>query len=396
MFKKILIANRGEIACRIIKTAKKMGIATVAVYSEADRDALHVGLADEAVLLGPAPSRESYLVADKIIAACKATGAEAVHPGYGFLSENEGFARRVEEEGIVFIGPKHYSIAAMGDKIASKKLANAGQGQHHPGLERGHRDGRARGRDRARHRLPGDDQGQCRRRRQGPARRVQRQGSVRELHHLPQRGQGQLRRRPCLHREVHRAAAPHRDPGARRRARQRGLPARARVLDPAPAPEGDRGGAFALHQRRHAPGDGRAGGGAGPGRALPERGYGGVRGRQGPELLLPGDEHPAAGGAPRDREHHRHRPRRADDPRGGGREAAVHAGRDPAPRLGDRVPHQRRGPVPQLPAFDRPARALHAAAADDGSRDCRCRTAAACAWTPGSTKAARSRCTTTR
>ncbi len=123
MFQKILIANRGEIACRIIKTAKKMGIATVAVYSEADADARHVELADEAVLLGPAPSRESYLVADKIIAACKSTGAEAVHPGYGFLSENEGFARRLEEEGIVFIGPKHYSIAAMGDKIASKKLA---------------------------------------------------------------------------------------------------------------------------------------------------------------------------------------------------------------------------------------------------------------------------------
>src|SRR4051812_15259737 len=123
MFKKILIANRGEIACRVIKTAKKMGIATVAVYSEADKDALHAELADERVLLGPAPSRESYLVADKIIAAAKATGAEAIHPGYGFLSENEAFARRVEEEGLVFIGPKHASIAAMGDKIASKKLA---------------------------------------------------------------------------------------------------------------------------------------------------------------------------------------------------------------------------------------------------------------------------------
>jgi propionyl-CoA carboxylase alpha chain len=123
MFTKILIANRGEIACRVMATAKKMGIATVAVYSEADKEARHVQLADEAVLLGPAPSRESYLVADKIIAAAKATGAQAIHPGYGFLSENEGFAKRCEEEGIVFIGPKHYSIAAMGDKIASKKLA---------------------------------------------------------------------------------------------------------------------------------------------------------------------------------------------------------------------------------------------------------------------------------
>ena len=133
MFKKILIANRGEIACRVIKTARKMGIATVAVYSEADKDARHVELADEAVLLGPAPSRESYLVADKIIAACKQTGAEAVHPGYGFLSENQDFARRVEEAGIVFIGPKHASIAAMGDKIASKKLALAAKVNTIPG-----------------------------------------------------------------------------------------------------------------------------------------------------------------------------------------------------------------------------------------------------------------------
>ncbi|HNU11235.1 MAG TPA: acetyl/propionyl/methylcrotonyl-CoA carboxylase subunit alpha [Rubrivivax sp.] len=123
MFDKILIANRGEIACRVILTARRMGIATVAVYSEADAGARHVQLADEAVFIGPPPSRESYLVAEKIIEACKATGAQAVHPGYGFLSENEDFARRVEEEGIVFIGPKHASIAAMGDKIASKKLA---------------------------------------------------------------------------------------------------------------------------------------------------------------------------------------------------------------------------------------------------------------------------------
>jgi propionyl-CoA carboxylase alpha chain len=133
MFKKILIANRGEIACRVIKTARKMGIATVAVFSEADRNALHVELADEAVLIGPAPSRESYLQAEKIIAACKATGAQAVHPGYGFLSENEHFAKRVEEEGIVFIGPKHASIAAMGDKIASKKLASAAKVNTIPG-----------------------------------------------------------------------------------------------------------------------------------------------------------------------------------------------------------------------------------------------------------------------
>ena len=125
MFKKILIANRGEIACRVIATAHKMGIQTVAVYSEADKEARHVQLADEAVLLGPAPSRESYLVADKIIAAAKATGAQAIHPGYGFLSENAEFSKRCEDEGIAFIGPRHFSIAAMGDKIESKKLAGA-------------------------------------------------------------------------------------------------------------------------------------------------------------------------------------------------------------------------------------------------------------------------------
>ncbi len=133
MFTKILIANRGEIACRVIKTARQMGIKTVAVYSDADRDARHMELADEAVYIGPAPSRESYLVADKIIAAAKQTGAQAIHPGYGFLSENEGFAKRVEEEGIAFIGPKHYSIAAMGDKIASKKLAKEARVNTIPG-----------------------------------------------------------------------------------------------------------------------------------------------------------------------------------------------------------------------------------------------------------------------
>ena len=134
MFKKILIANRGEIACRVIRSAQKMGIKTVAVYSEADRGARHVELADQAVPIGPAASRESYLSMDKIIAACKQTGAEAVHPGYGFLSENEIFARRVEEQGIVFIGPKHHSIAAMGDKIASKKLAAAAKVNTIPGV----------------------------------------------------------------------------------------------------------------------------------------------------------------------------------------------------------------------------------------------------------------------
>ena len=123
MIKKILIANRGEIACRVIKTAKKLGIATVAVYSDADREALHVKLADEAVHIGPAPSNQSYIVIDKIIDAIRQTGADAVHPGYGFLSENALFAEALEKEGVLFIGPPVGAIQAMGDKITSKKLA---------------------------------------------------------------------------------------------------------------------------------------------------------------------------------------------------------------------------------------------------------------------------------
>src|SRR4030081_1777307 len=123
MFKRILIANRGEIACRIIKTARRMGIETVAVYSEADRDALHVEMADLAVPIGPPAAAESYLVIDKIVEACRNSGAEAVHPGYGFLSERESFARALAADGIVFIGPNPAAIAAMGDKIESKKAA---------------------------------------------------------------------------------------------------------------------------------------------------------------------------------------------------------------------------------------------------------------------------------
>ena len=123
MFKRILIANRGEIACRVIKTARRMGIETVAVYSEADRDALHVEMADEGVPIGPPPAADSYLVIDKIIDACKRTGAEAVHPGYGFLSEREAFPKALAKAGIVFIGPNPRAIAAMGDKIESKKAA---------------------------------------------------------------------------------------------------------------------------------------------------------------------------------------------------------------------------------------------------------------------------------
>ena len=247
MFKKILIANRGEIACRVIKTAKKMGILTVAVYSDADRDArMSSWPTRRCSSARRRQPRQSICRPTASSRPARQTGAEAVHPGYGFLSENEAFARKVEEEGIVFIGPKHASIAAMGDKIASKKLRRRGEGQHDPRLER--------------------------RRSRRPRRAVE---IAREIGYpvmikasaggggkgmrvafndkeafegftvVPQRGAQQLRRRPRLHREVRRGAAPHRDPGARRCARQRALPERARMLDPAPPPEGDRGGAVA-------------------------------------------------------------------------------------------------------------------------------------------------------
>ncbi len=149
MFKKILIANRGEIACRVIKTARRLGIATVAVYSDADKDALHVEMADEAVHIGPAPASDSYLVIERIVEACRKTGAEAVHPGYGFLSEREAFPKALAAAGIVFIGPNPAAIAAMGDKIESKKAAaRAGR------LDRARPSRRHRRRDTRRDRSP--------------------------------------------------------------------------------------------------------------------------------------------------------------------------------------------------------------------------------------------------
>ena len=123
MFNKILIANRGEIACRVIKTARKMGIQTVALYSDADAQALHVQMADEAIHIGPPPANQSYIVIDKVMDAIKQSGAQAVHPGYGFLSENAKFAEALEDAGVAFVGPPKGAIEAMGDKITSKKIA---------------------------------------------------------------------------------------------------------------------------------------------------------------------------------------------------------------------------------------------------------------------------------
>ena len=214
LFDKILIANRGEIACRVIRTCKRLGIKTVAVYSEADADALHVREADEKVLIGPPPSTQSYLLIDKIVEACKKTGAQAVHPGYGFLSEKQEFQKALAKAGIVFIGPDAFAIHAMGDKIESKKLAQKAGVSTVPGWLHALKDADEAVKIAKQGRLSGDDQGLGRRRRQGHAHRLQRRRGARGLRLGDQRGQGLVRRRPRVHREVRRGAAPYRDPAA--------------------------------------------------------------------------------------------------------------------------------------------------------------------------------------
>ena len=237
MFQKILIANRGEIACRVIKTARKMGIRTVAVYSEADkRAACRAGRRGGFHRPGSGPRNRTWRWTS-IIAACKQTGAEAVHPGYGFLSENEEFSQEAQEqEGIVFIGPKHESIAAMGDKIASKKLARDARVNTIPGYNDPIE-------------MPAHAVEIARKVGYPVMIKASAGGGGRGLHAAwndkeaaegfasCRRGQERLRRRPRLHREVCRGAQAHRDPSARRRARQRGLSLGTRVFHPAAAPE---------------------------------------------------------------------------------------------------------------------------------------------------------------
>ena len=206
MFNKVLIANRGEIALRVHRACKEMGISTVAVHSTADADAMHVRMADESVCVGPAPAAQSYLSMPTIIAACEITGAEAIHPGYGFLSENASFAQIVEDHGLTFIGPTAEHIRLMGDKITAKETMRAlgvpcvpGSDGAVPTLEDARRVA-------AEHRLPGDRQGDRRRRR---PRHEARQGRGRPRGRLPdrpRRGQGRLRQRRGLPGELPRAA----------------------------------------------------------------------------------------------------------------------------------------------------------------------------------------------
>ena len=322
MFRKLLIANRGEIACRVIRSAKRLGIPTVAVYSDPDARSLHVRMADEAWRLGPAPAAESYLRTEGIVEACTALGVDAVHPGYGFLSENAGFAEALAAQGICFVGPPVEAIRRMGDKLAARRLAVSAGLRPIPGHDEAVRDAdeavciarqigypvmlkaAAGGGGKGMRVAANDEETRSRL-------RACREGSADEL-----RGLAHLRR------TLHRGAPSHRSSGHGGHARQHGAPRGAGVLGTAPSPEGDRGNAFGVHRRGDTRSDGsrrlrhRARG------RLPLRRHGGVRRGPGPQLLLSRDEHPASGRASGDGVRDRSRPG-GDHARGGG-------GQDPA------------------------------------------------------------------
>ena len=251
-FRTLLIANRGEIACRIIRTARALGLRTVAVYSEADRDALHVEMADAAILLGPARARDSYLNIDRILAAARESGAEAIHPGYGFLSESDEFARRCAEAGLVFVGPTAEMIEAMGSKSGAKALMEKAGVPLVPGYHGEAQDEATLASAAEKIGFPvlvkasagGGGRGMRVVRAAGELGRGDRQRQA--------RGEGGVRRRPHADREVCRQPAPHRGAGGRRQPRQSRLAVRARMHAAAAAPEGDRGSAVADAERQAA------------------------------------------------------------------------------------------------------------------------------------------------
>ena len=357
MISKILVANRGEIAIRIMRACRELGIKSVAVYSDADKNALFAKYADEAYHIGPAQASESYLNINRIIETALLAGAQAIHPGYGFLSENPSFGYACEQAGIKFIGPSSKVLALMGNKVAARvemKKAGvpvvpgceelrhqpaAGQSHRRPGGLSGHRQTLRR---RRRHRHEG---GRLRGRPGRSYRRLAEDG-----------GQG-LRRAGRLYRKVHQPAAPHRVPDHGRQLRQRGLPGGARVLHPAALPEAHRGKPVSGHHAGAAEQDGRD--------SRQSRQMGGLRKRRHGRVhllkrrvLLYGGQHARAGGAPGDRDGDRHRHRQGADTHRPGAASLVQAGRHQAQRLGYRVPHQRRRPAGRLRPLHRQAARL--------------------------------------
>ncbi len=315
MFKKILIANRGEIACRVIKTARRMGIKTVAVYSEADKDALHVEMADEAVAIGP-PAAAQVLSSDRKDRRRLQGDRRGGRPSRLRLPVRaRGLRRRRSPTPASFSSaPIPARSRAMGDKIESKKFANAAKVSTVPGFLGVIESPSTRLKIADEIGYPVMIKASAGGGGKGMRIAHPRQEVAEGFARAQVRGEVVVRRRSRLRREIHRQSPPYRNPGAGRQARQRHLSRRARMLDPAPQSEGDRGGALAAAGRGDAAQDGRAGGRARQGGQLRFRGHRRIRRRAGPQLLFPRNEHPPAGRASRDRAGHRRRPRRADDP----------------------------------------------------------------------------------
>ena len=315
MFHKILIANRGEIALRVLRTCREMGIRTVVAHSQADAGSLPVRLADESICIGPAEARQSYLNIPSIISAASITDSEAIHPGYGLLSENAAFAEICRACGITFIGPAPEAIRLMGDKAQARAMAKQAGAPVVPGSE-----GPLEGVDEAQALAdtigyPVDRQGGRGRRRARHAHRPRARHAGPGLRHLPGGGGPGLRLLGALPREVRRGGAPRRGAGAGRPERYPRAPGRARLLRAAPPPEAPRGESRLGHLRGDArrPLQGRAH--RGQLRQLRVGGHGRVPRRPRRHLLLHRDEHAHPGRAPRHRDGHRHRHRPRADPR---------------------------------------------------------------------------------
>ena len=367
---KVLVANRGEIAVRVIRAARDAGLPSVAVYAEPDAEAPHVRLADEAFALGGQTSAESYLDFGKMLDAAAKSGANAIHPGYGFLSENADFAQAVIDAGLIWIGPSPQSIRDLGDKVTARHIAARAQAPLVPGTPDPVKDADEVVAFAKEYGVPVAIKAAF----GGGGRGMKVARSIEEIPELfesaTREAVGGVRPRRVLRRALPRQAAPRRGAGDRRPARQRRRRRHPRLLTAAPLPEAGRGGARAVPDRRAAQGDPRIGEADLQGSALLRRRHRRIPGRPGRPDLVPGGQHPPSGRAPGHRGDRGHRPGVAAVQDRQRRKAGHHRGPDAA-RARHRVPDQRRGRRPRLPARAR---------AGDQVR--RRPAAPACGWTP--------------